>query len=141
MDTVPVDAALQTPESQQKSRASTDLYVRSQSVVSRRIAGETLIVPVRGKVGDLASIYSFNGSGTLLWESLASPQSFVDLVGAIDREYAVKPEQAERDVRQFLDDAVSAGLIEIRETEVLPDGFVSGRGCGRVEGMQVETRI
>ncbi len=44
------------------------LFVRSQSVVSRRVAGETLIVPVRGKVGDLASIYSFNGTGSLIWE-------------------------------------------------------------------------
>ena len=35
-------------------------YVRASSVVSRVIAGETLIVPVRGGVGDLASIYSLN---------------------------------------------------------------------------------
>ena len=39
------------------------IFTRSRSVVSRVVAGETLIVPVRGKVGDLASIYSFNGSG------------------------------------------------------------------------------
>jgi len=118
-----------------------DLYIRSQSVVSRRIAGETLIVPVRGKVGDLASIYSFNASGTLLWESLASPQSFADLVNAIDREYAVESEQAEHDVRQFLNDAINAGLIEIRKTGVSSDGFVSGHDFRRGERSQVETRL
>jgi hypothetical protein len=40
------------------------LFVRSKSVVCRQIAGETLVVPIRGKVGDLASIYTFNSTGS-----------------------------------------------------------------------------
>ena len=51
------------------------LFVRSQSVVARCVGGETLIVPVRGKVGDLASIYSFNPTGSLIWQSLESAKS------------------------------------------------------------------
>jgi hypothetical protein len=132
MLTLPVDAATQDPESQQQACA-VEVYLRSNSVVSRRIAGETLIVPVRGKVGDLASIYSFNGSGTLLWESLASPQSFRDLVDIIDCEYAVEHEQAERDVRQFLNDAIGAGLIEIRKQEFVSGEVVSGHAFRRAE--------
>ena len=41
-------------------------YVRSESVVSRVIAGETLIVPVRRGLADLASLYSFNPTGLSL---------------------------------------------------------------------------
>ena len=37
-----------------------EIFVRSRAVVARVVAGETLIVPVRAKVGDLASIYSFS---------------------------------------------------------------------------------
>src|ERR1700704_6063475 len=48
-----------------------EILIRSESVVARVVAGETLIVPVRAKVGDLASIYSFNGTGTLIWKLLA----------------------------------------------------------------------
>jgi hypothetical protein len=88
------------------------VFVRSKAVVSRRIAGETLIVPVRGKVGDLASIYSFNATGSLLWETLATPQGLSALIDAVQREYAVEYEQAERDVRQFLEDTESVGLVE-----------------------------
>jgi hypothetical protein len=91
------------------------IYIRSKAVVSRCIAGETLIVPVRGRVGDLASIYSFNATGTLLWESLESPQNLAGLIDAVQREYAVEHEQAERDVRQFLQDTTSVGLVEVRE--------------------------
>jgi hypothetical protein len=91
------------------------VFVRSKTVVSRRIAGETLIVPVRGKVGDLASIYSFNATGSLLWETLATPQGLSGLIDAVQREYAVEREQAERDVKQFLKDTESVGLVEARQ--------------------------
>lgn len=131
MNTLPF-ADLQKSKSQPETSPLTERYVRSQSVVSRRIAGETLIVPVRGKVGDLASIYSFNATGTLLWESLASSQSFADLVEALEHEYTVEHEQAEHDVKQFLNDALNAGLIEVHEE--LADGIlVSGHAFRRAE--------
>jgi hypothetical protein len=90
------------------------IYVRSQTVVSRRVAGETLIVPVRGKVGDLASIYSFNGTGSLIWQTLESPRSAADLVLAVEEEYEVEHAQAEQDVIQFLSDMLMVGLVETR---------------------------
>ena len=96
------------------------LYTRSQSVVSRRVAGETLIVPVRGKVGDLASIYSFNQTGSLIWQALETPQGLAALIGSIQQEYAVGYEQAEQDVKQFLNDTLSAGLVEIRAEVSIP---------------------
>jgi hypothetical protein len=89
------------------------LFTRSRSVVSRVVAGETLIVPVRGKVGDLASIYSFNGTGSLIWKLLEAPRSLADLIDAVEREYAVEPEQAQKDVTQFLNDMLSVGLVNI----------------------------
>ncbi len=88
--------------------------MRSQSVVSRRVAGETLIVPVRGKVGDLASIYSFNETGSLIWQSLETPKGLSELITTVENEYAVEQEQAERDVVQFLNDMLSVGLVEAR---------------------------
>ena len=89
------------------------LFTRSRSVVSRVVAGETLIVPVRGKVGDLASIYSFNGTGSLIWQLLDKPQPLAELVDAVEREYEVEPERAQKDVRQFLDDMLSVGLVDV----------------------------
>jgi hypothetical protein len=91
------------------------VFVRSQSVVSRRVAGETLIVPVRGKVGDLASIYSFNQTGSLIWQSLESPKGLAELVAVVEQEYAVEHGQAERDVKQFLHDMLAADLVEARQ--------------------------
>ena len=89
------------------------LFTRSRSVVSRVVAGETLIVPVRGKVGDLASIYSFNGTGSLIWKLLDTPRGLTDLIDAVEREYEVEKEQAQKDVTQFLNDMRSVGLLDV----------------------------
>lgn len=105
--------SLRKTESQENPQAE-QVFVRSQSVVSRRVAGETLIVPVRGKVGDLASIYSFNETGSLIWQSLETPKGLSELITTVENEYAVEQEQAERDVVQFLNDMLSVGLVEAR---------------------------
>ena len=90
-----------------------EIFVRSESVVARVVAGETLIVPVRAKVGDLASIYSFNGTGTLIWKLLASPRSVADLAVAVAQEYDVDPAQAESDVTSFVIEMKAVGLVEV----------------------------
>jgi hypothetical protein len=89
------------------------LFTRSRSVVSRVVAGETLIVPVRGKVGDLASIYSFNGTGSLIWQLLDAPRGLTELIDAVEQKYAVGQEQAQKDVTRFLDDMRSVGLVDV----------------------------
>ena len=90
-----------------------ETLVRSQSVVARVVAGETLIVPVRAKVGDLASIYSFNGTGTLIWKLLETPKSIAELATAIAQEYEVEPSQAECDVADFVGEMKAVGLVEV----------------------------
>ena len=90
-----------------------DTYIRSEAVVSRLIGGETLVVPVRGGVGDLASIYSFNEVGTIIWGALASPTSLAELVDLIEREYPGNQGQVVQDVVLFLYDIRSAGLVTI----------------------------
>ena len=92
---------------------SAQLFTRSRTVVSRVVAGETLIVPVRGKVGDLASIYSFNGTGSLIWQLLDSPCSLANLIDAVEREYVVDLDTATKDVTQFMTDLQSVGLLEV----------------------------
>ncbi len=90
-----------------------EIFVRSQSVVARVVAGETLIVPIRAKVGDLASIYSFNGTGSLIWKLLESPRTVAQLEEAVAHVYEVEPAQAERDVTDFVSEMKSVGLVEV----------------------------
>ena len=38
--------------------------------VARVIAGETIVVPIRGQVGDLEAIYNLNEVGSMIWEMM-----------------------------------------------------------------------
>lgn len=87
-------------------------YVRSSSVVSRVIAGETLIVPVRGGVGDLASIYSLNEVASSIWNTIAQPCSQDKIVERIVEEFAGERQQVEGDVNAFLAEMGSVGLVD-----------------------------
>lgn len=91
-------------------------YVRSDSVVSRVIAGETLVVPVRRGVGDLASIYTLNEVGTCIWAALESPRSKSEIVTRIENEFEGIRREIERDVESFLAEMHSAGLLTLAET-------------------------
>ncbi len=90
-----------------------EILVRSESVVARVVGGETLLVPIRAKVGDLASIYSFNGTGSLIWKLLESPRTVTQLATAIAQAYAVDAAQAEQDVTNFVSEMKSVGLVEV----------------------------
>jgi hypothetical protein len=89
-----------------------EVLVRSQAVVARVVARETLIVPIRAKVGDLASIYSFNGTGSLIWKLLEAPRTVAQLAAAVAHAYEVEPAQAEQDVTSFVSEMKSVGLVE-----------------------------
>ncbi len=87
-------------------------FVQSQAVVARVVAGETLIVPVRAKVGDLSSIYKFNGTGTLIWKLLQEPRTVTEIAVAVAEQYDVELSQAEIDVTRFINEMQSADLVE-----------------------------
>ena len=87
-------------------------YVRSGSVVSRVIAGETLIVPVRQGVGDLASIFSLNEVATAVWSAISEPRSRAEIITSVQGAYENVPAQVESDIDAFLEELSSAGLVE-----------------------------
>ena len=96
-------------------RGSTSMpcYVRSDSVVSRVIAGETLIVPVRKGVGDLASIYSLNEVGSEIWRAIVRPISKEEIFRTIEQKFAGERQQIELDVEGFLEEMQGVGLITV----------------------------
>jgi len=79
--------------------------------VTREIGGETLIVPVTGHVMDLESIYVLNPVASRIWGLLRSPNTAEQLADVIADEFDVSPQEASRDVAEFLDSLSTRGLI------------------------------
>ena len=85
---------------------------RSRSVVSRVVADEAMVVPIRRGVPDRDSIYTLNGTGARLWGLLERGQTAEQLSRYLEAEYGVTREQALADTESFLAELKEAGLIE-----------------------------
>ena len=94
---------------------SVERYVRSSRVVSREVGGETLVVPIRGGVGDLDSIFSFNALGSDLWQLLSAGSSIEEMVSWVVERYEVTVEQASSDIQAFVGELSASGLIHPQE--------------------------
>ena len=95
-----------------EKQGTADKYRKKGEYVARVIAGETIIVPVRGQVGDLESIYNLNDVGSLIWEMTDGQTPVSKVVEAVCRQFEVTPGQAEEDTRSFLRGLEAAGLVE-----------------------------
>jgi Coenzyme PQQ synthesis protein D (PqqD) len=113
-----MEPILNKAKNQRTAISETQIFVRSRAVVSRVVAGETLIVPVRGRVGDLASIYSFNETGSLIWKILEKPRAGTEVVSEVAEAYEVDADRVRHDAMRFLSDMLAASLIEVCEREV-----------------------
>ncbi len=89
-------------------------FSKEKDLVTRCVAGETIIVPVRNNVGNLDSIYTLNGVGSTIWELIDGENSITQIVEAIHNAYEVTPEEAEKDTLDFIKTLEEAGLIHSR---------------------------
>lgn len=85
---------------------------RSSNVVSRVVADEAIVVPIRRGVADLNSIYTFNESGTQLWSLIEKGLDPAELVNHLQLEYGLSREQATADAESFLRELDEEGLVE-----------------------------
>jgi hypothetical protein len=79
-----------------------DRLERAPTFVSRQIAGETILVPIRQNMGDLESVYSLNEVGTRVWELLDGAPTLAEIRDRLADEFEVGAEEAERDLLEFL---------------------------------------
>ena len=80
--------------------------------VTRRIAGETIIVPVSGNVADLESVYTLNEVGSFVWQLIDGRRTSRELAEAVGAEYDVELSEAARDVDELLDVLEARGLVQ-----------------------------
>jgi Mrp family chromosome partitioning ATPase len=92
------------------------VLVRDPAAVTRRLAGDTVILPVRHRVTDLSAIYTLNETGSFLWDHVDGHRSVADLIALVAAEYDVAAAEAERDVGALIADLISEGLVEEKTT-------------------------
>ena len=96
-------------------------FFKEDNCVAREIAGETIIVPIKGRVGDLDSIYTLNEVGTLIWQLIDGQRNAGQIIETVHQTYHVEPKEAEKDAIDFLNSLEQVGLIRLA-TDDRPTG-------------------
>jgi hypothetical protein len=84
---------------------------KADGFVSRTIAGDVIIVPVRGGVGDLEAIFTLNSVGATIWKLIDGGTPLERLAAAVSSEYEIGAASADADVREFVELLTSKGLL------------------------------
>lgn len=84
---------------------------KSDGVVTRTVAGETILVPVYGDLADIRKIFSVNPIAGFVWENIDGSRSFESIVERIVIEYDVDRETVGRDLDDLLAAMKTWGLI------------------------------
>jgi len=86
-------------------------YTRDDGVVARTVAGEHLLVPIRGRLADLQRVFAVNAVGQAVWEALAHGATLEELVAAVGERFEVGAGGVRSDIEAFLAEMQSAGLV------------------------------
>jgi len=94
---------------------------RATSVIARRVAGETVLIPVAARTPDpefkSAWLFVLNATGEYLWSLLDAPRSSLELAQNLTLEFETPVGPAHADVEAFL-----AALNKIGAVHQVTDG-------------------
>ncbi len=86
-------------------------YCANQNFVTREIAGELLLVPVKEQTQRLNGMITFSESGALLWKMLQQRCTKNDLLECLSKEYGIHLDDIKADVDCFIENALERELV------------------------------
>ena len=86
------------------------IYLREKDIISRNIAGETILVPIRGNLADMQHIFTLNPVGLFIWKQLEGEKKLSDILESILENFDTSHEQATADLLEFISQVVETGL-------------------------------
>jgi hypothetical protein len=87
------------------------VYRKNHDVVTRKIAGELFLVPIKGKIADMQRIFTLNPVGEFIWQELDAQKSLNDICDDLISNFDVKKETAMADIKEFVTELLQADLI------------------------------
>ncbi len=89
------------------------IYRKKKEIISRDIAGETILVPIRSKLADMHEIFSLNPVAAFVWTQIDGQKNLARIIGEVFDRFDVERDQAEPDVKDFVDELLRRDLIEV----------------------------
>jgi hypothetical protein len=96
----------------QKSEARLDhVFAQKPDIVTRRIAEQVILVPIKGKVADMQRIFMLNTVGDFVWRQLSESIPLKNICDHVRDNFMVTAGQARQDVCEFIDRLIDLDLI------------------------------
>ena len=99
------------PEQVVNSENNNKVFMRNSDVISRKIAGELFLVPVKGKMADMENIFALTAVAEYIWDRLDGRKSLNEILNNVVDRFDVEHEQVESDIQEFIMELLGAGLI------------------------------
>ncbi len=87
------------------------IFRQRPDMVTREIAGEVLLVPVRGKLAQLQRIFVLNPVGAFIWRRLDGERDLAAIHRGLVDYFEVTGGEAEADMFEYLGALEEAGLV------------------------------
>ena len=79
--------------------------------IKRDVAGDTVLVPVGKTVLEANGLFVMNELGAFIWDLLPAAETEEDICKAVLAEYEVSPEEAAKDIAEFLNTLREMGIL------------------------------
>ena len=87
------------------------VFRKRDEIVDREIAGETILVPIKGKLADMQRIFAVDDVAEYIWRQLDGERRVADIRDGVMDLYEVGKKQARADVLDFIEELKEADLI------------------------------
>jgi hypothetical protein len=89
------------------------VYRHDPAIVSRIIAGQAILVPIRKSMGDMDNIYTLNETAARVWDLIDSQRTLGEVLQQLVAEFDVDPQQAEQDIIGIVGELQKLGAIVV----------------------------
>ena len=96
------------------------VFRKSSQLVTREIAEETILVPIKGELASLQQIFVLNPVAAFIWEQIDGTQDLAALHASILESFDVGAQEARGDLEELIAALEQAGLIEAVASEEPP---------------------
>lgn len=91
----------------------TSVPAKTPGLVTRMIADETVVVPIKGKLAQMQVLYVLTPVANHLWTQMDGLKDLQALHASIVEAYDVAEEQARADLLDFVHSMLDSGLIHL----------------------------
>jgi hypothetical protein len=87
------------------------VFQKNEDIVSREIAGETMLIPIRGNLADMQRVFLLEEVAEYIWQHLNGERELGTICDGVLDNFEVEKGDAEADISEFINELVKADLI------------------------------